>query len=35
MTVALSGIESLSVTYMPNPGNRTDLVFDVSGYYAP
>jgi hypothetical protein len=35
VTVALGPGGTLSATYMSNPGNRTDLVFDVSGYYAP
>ena len=35
VTVALGSGGTLSATYMSNPGNRTDLVFDVSGYYAP
>ena len=35
LTVALGSGGTLSATYMSNPGNRTDLVFDVSGYYAP
>lgn len=34
LTVALSGTGSLSATYMSNPGNSTDLVFDVTGYYT-
>jgi hypothetical protein len=35
LTVALSGTGTLSATYMSNPGNTTDLVFDVTGYFTP
>jgi hypothetical protein len=35
LTVALSSTGSLSATYMSNPGNTTDLVFDVTGYFVP
>jgi outer membrane protein assembly factor BamB len=34
LTVALSGTGSLSATYISTAGNTTDLVFDVTGYYA-
>jgi hypothetical protein len=34
LTVALGSGGSLSATYMSNPGNTTDLVFDVTGYYT-
>ena len=35
LTVALSGTGTLSATYMSHTGNTTDLVFDVTGYFAP
>jgi hypothetical protein len=35
LTVALSSGGSLSATYMSTAGNRTDLVFDVTGYFTP
>jgi hypothetical protein len=35
LTVALSPSGTLSATYMSTPGNTTDLVFDVTGYYVP
>src|SRR5664280_2412347 len=36
LTVALNpGVGTLSATYMANPGNTTDLVFDVTGYFTP
>ena len=35
LTVALSGTGTLSATYVSNPGNTTDLVFDVTGYFTP
>ncbi len=35
LTVPLSATGTLSATYMSNPGNTTDLVFDVTGYYTP
>jgi hypothetical protein len=35
LTVALSGTGTLSATYISNPGNTTDLVFDVTGYFTP
>jgi hypothetical protein len=35
VTVALSDTGGLSATYMANPGNTTDLVFDVTGYFTP
>jgi hypothetical protein len=35
VSVALSGAGSLSATYMSSPGNTTDLVFDVTGYFRP
>jgi len=35
LTVALGAGGSLSATYVSNPGNTTDLVFDVTGYYTP
>jgi hypothetical protein len=34
VTVALGSGGSLSATYMSTPGNTTDLVFDVTGYYT-
>jgi hypothetical protein len=34
MTVMLGQGGTLSATYMSNPGNTTDLVFDVTGYYT-
>jgi hypothetical protein len=34
LTVALSDTGALSATFMANPGNTTDLVFDVTGYYT-
>ena len=34
LTVALSATGTLSATFMSNPGNTTDLVFDVTGYYT-
>jgi hypothetical protein len=33
VTVALSATGSLSATYMASSGNKTDLVFDVTGYF--
>jgi hypothetical protein len=33
LNVALSGTGTLSATYVSSPGNTTDLVFDVTGYY--
>jgi FtsP/CotA-like multicopper oxidase with cupredoxin domain len=35
LTVALSSKGTLSATYMSIGGNTTDLVFDVTGYFAP
>jgi len=35
LAVALGSGGSLSATYMSTTGNTTDLVFDVTGYYAP
>jgi hypothetical protein len=35
LTVALNSLGTLYATYMSNPGNTTDLVFDVTGYYTP
>jgi hypothetical protein len=35
LTVALSASGALSATYMSTPGNTTDLVFDVTGYFTP
>jgi hypothetical protein len=35
LAVALATDGSLSATYVSNPGNTTDLVFDVTGYFAP
>lgn len=35
MTVALSPTGTLSATYMASPGYATDLVLDVTGYFAP
>jgi hypothetical protein len=35
LTVALGAGGTLSATYMSTAGNKTDLVFDVSGYFAP
>jgi spore germination protein YaaH len=34
VTVALSPSGTLSATYMSAAGNKTDLVFDVTGYYS-
>jgi hypothetical protein len=34
LTVALSAAGGLSATYMSSPGNTTDLVFDVTGYFV-
>jgi hypothetical protein len=34
LTVALSPTGTLSVTFLANAGNTTDLVFDVTGYYT-
>jgi hypothetical protein len=35
LTVALGSGGTLSATYMSMPGNTTDLVFDVTGYFTP
>ena len=35
LTVELSPTGTLSATYISTPGNKTDLVFDVTGYYTP
>jgi hypothetical protein len=35
LTVALGSGGTLSATYMSTAGNTTDLVFDVTGYFAP
>ena len=36
VTVALSGVGTLSVTYVaPTPGKATYVIFDVTGYFAP
>jgi len=35
VTVALSSSGTLSATYMSFSGNKTDLVFDVTGYFVP
>jgi Stage II sporulation protein/Fibronectin type III domain len=35
VTVALGAGGSLSATYLSQPGNTTDLVFDVTGYFVP
>ena len=35
LTVGLSATGTLSATYLSKPGNTTDLVFDVSGYFVP
>ncbi len=35
LTVALAAGGRLSTTFMSTPGNTTDLVFDVTGYYTP
>jgi outer membrane protein assembly factor BamB len=35
LTVALSVTGSLSATYVSNPGNTTDLIFDATGYFTP
>ncbi len=35
LTVELGTGGSLSATYISNPGNTTDLVFDVTGFYTP
>ena len=35
MTVALSPTGTLWVTFIGNTGARADVVFDVTGYFAP
>ncbi len=35
VTVALASDGSLSATYLSTPGNTTNLVFDVTGYFTP
>ena len=35
LTVGLSATGTLSATYISTAGNKTDLVFDVTGYYGP
>jgi hypothetical protein len=35
VTVALGSGGTLSATYISTPGNTTDLVFDVTGYFIP
>jgi hypothetical protein len=35
VTVALSATGTLSATYLSTPGNTTDLIFDVTGYFTP
>lgn len=35
LSVALSTDGKLSATFMSKPGNSTDLVFDVTGYFTP
>jgi spore germination protein YaaH len=35
VTVALSGTGSLSATFMSTAGSKTNLVFDLTGYFAP
>jgi spore germination protein YaaH len=35
VTVALSATGGLSATYMAGSGNKLDIVFDVTGYFAP
>jgi spore germination protein YaaH len=35
LTVGLSSAGTLSATYLSKPGNTTNLVFDVSGYFVP
>jgi spore germination protein YaaH len=35
LTVGLSSTGTLSATYMAMPGNTTDLVLDVTGYFVP
>jgi hypothetical protein len=35
LAVALGSGGGLSATYMSTTGNTTDLVFDVTGYFAP
>jgi hypothetical protein len=35
LTVALSQTGTLSATYMSTAGNKTDLVFDVTGFFTP
>jgi hypothetical protein len=35
LTVALSTTGTLSATYISIAGNTTDLVLDVTGYFAP
>jgi hypothetical protein len=35
LTVALGSGGTLSATYITTPGNTTDLVFDVTGYFTP
>jgi hypothetical protein len=34
-TVSLADDGTLSATYLSNPGNTTDMVLDVTGYYTP
>jgi hypothetical protein len=34
LTVALSSTGTLSATYISSAGNKTDLVFDVTGYFV-
>jgi len=35
VTVALSEAGTLSITYLSNPSQTTDMVFDVTGYFQP
>ena len=35
LTVALGSGGTLSATYLTFPGNTTDLIFDVTGYFVP
>jgi hypothetical protein len=35
LAVGLGSGGSLSATYISNAGNKTDLVFDVTGYFTP
>ncbi len=35
MTLPLGPGGTLSVTYLPGPGNTAQVVFDVTGYFSP